>query len=701
MVAFGKKLKHCRRIGWEKAYIDYNKLKRILSELENSLTYHETNMLTLNEENDNLDSIPDPADQIRDRFFQELGEEIEKISLFTLKTQGILSEAVGHLRFRDDDTIKVADLFPDQGDSIFRKYYTGIRKERLKDDLEMYLILGVELLFLIQFVGVNTIGVRKVLKKYNKTVQKLNKPGYYYTMGGKDDFHLQQISSSQSLTAIHSSLQSALIHLFYTDDLLSTDPGRELEYFRFQSIVQASYVIRKNSEIVNQPFKDFLSRKAMINVGSKSLGGIEGSEMRAMNVVLNFRPTTMLVLDLDQLDDMWVKWIPQYARWKNEQLGDQDIFSRLQEATKYAMEVLEEEEVDWHTLSQRALIYGTKPKGYGFEEKAWGGTDMPSMILNLLSILLYTINYYIVAPTANHYAIVLGSDGAFGATLIGTSSFSAIIAALLYSFWYTKSSFKSVLIFSAICPLVGNLVYALAISYRSLPMAIFGRFLCGFGSAEVVNRQMISTCVSFKQITRASAFFVAAGAMGMSIGPLIAGILDDTTGRDLLVDLRLPFTPAGGIIFNSITSPGFVMATLWFMQLLALFYFFSEPDRINGTTTTDDDGRYSTDSEATHLMKIDYGSFKGRRDSNNSLNSSIQDTDSVSLSPESEYKVPGFWGEIVATSSLILINPGLPITLLLFCYIELVDEVLISSCSMVVRRYFGWNASTAGFLVAR
>ena len=374
---------------------------------------------------------------------------------------------------------------------------------------------------------------------------------------------------------------------------------------------------------------------------------------------------------------------------------------KIQEATKYTMEVLEEEEIDWHILSQRALIYGTKAKGCGLEEKAWGGADMPSMILNLLSILLYTINYYIVAPTANHYAIVLGSDGALGATLIGTSSFSAIIAALLYSFWYTKSSFKSVLIFSAICPLVGNLVYALAISYRSLPMAIFGRFLCGFGSAEVVNRQMISTCVSFKQITRASAFFVAAGAMGMSIGPLIAGILDDTTGRDLRVDLRLPFTPAGGIIFNSITSPGFVMATLWFMQLLALFYFFSEPDRINGTTTTGDDDRYSMDSEATPLMKIDDGSSKGSIDSNNSLNSSIQDAGSVSLSPESEYKAPGFWGEIVATSSLILINPGLPITLLLFCYIELADEVLISSCSMVVRRYFGWNASTAGFLVAR
>jgi len=698
MVAFGKALKQCRRRGWEAAYLDYNKLKRILYELENSLKERETDRLVAEKEIDDT-HYNSGSDQIRDRFFQELGEEIEKISLFTLKTQGMLSEAIGHLRFRDDDTIKVSDLFPDKN-SIFRKYYTGFSKERLDDDLEMYLLLGIELLFLIQFVGVNTIGVRKVLKKYNKTIQKLNKPDYYYIMGGKDDFHLQQISSSQSLTAIHSSLQSALVHFHYTDGLLDTDPGRELKHFRFQSIVQASYVIRKNSEIVNQPFKEFLSRKAMINVGTKSLGGIEGSEMRAMDVVLNFRPTTMLFLDLDQLDDIWADWIPQYAHWRNKQLGNQDKGSRLQEVTKYAMEVLEEEEFDWHTLSQKALN-GTK-KEYGFEENAWGGINMISMVLNLLSILLYTINYYIVAPTANHYAVILGSDGAMGATLIGVSSFSAIFAALLYSFWYTKSSFKSVLLFSAICPLVGNLVYALAISYRSMPMAIGGRFLCGFGSAEVVNRQMISTCVSFKQITRASAFFVGAGAMGMSIGPLIAGILDDTAGRDLLVDFHLPFTPAGGIIFNSITSPGFVMATLWFMQLLALILFFCEPDRINATKTDDGD-QDNTDAETNRLLKIDYGSFRQRRDSNSSLSSlfSTQSTDSVSLSPPvGEFKEPGFWGEIVSTSSLVLINPGLPITLLLFGYIELADEVLISSCSMVVRRYFGWNASSAGFLVA-
>ena len=349
--------------------------------------------------------------------------------------------------------------------------------------------------------------------------------------------------------------------------------------------------------------------------------------------------------------------------------------------------------------------YESNSSEYVYDEKFWGGIDTPSMILNLVSILLYTVNYYIIAPTANHYAVVLGADGAYGATLIGASSFSAIIAAILYSYWYTTSSFKSALLFSTLCPLCGNLIYGLAISYDSMSMAISGRFLCGFGSAEVINRQLISTCVSFAQITRASAFFVAASAMGMSIGPLIAAILDDTAGRDFLIDLHLPFTPAGGIIFNSVTSPGFVMAIFWFLEFLFLLFFFVEPDRINGAE--DDNGTKSTDSETTSLIKTDSGSMDDRAMRNDLMTSSdlleeISDSDSNdSFHPKIKNHVKGYWDEIASVFPLLVINRGLPVTFLVFCYIELADEVLIASCSMIVRRYFGRNASTAGYLVAR
>ena len=53
------------------------------------------------------------------------------------------------------------------------------------------------------------------------------------------------------------------------------------------------------------------------------------------------------------------------------------------------------------------------------KDRSWGGVDNVTLVINLLSVVLYTVNYYIISPTANSYAILLGTEGAYGATLIG------------------------------------------------------------------------------------------------------------------------------------------------------------------------------------------------------------------------------------------------------------------------------------------
>lgn len=221
-------------------------------------------------------------------------------------------------------------------------------------------------------------------------------------------------------------------------------------------------------------------------------------------------------------------------------------------------------------------------------------------------------------------------------------------------------------------------------------MALFGRFLVGFGSAEVVNRQLISACVSFHYMTEASALFVAAGASGMSIGPLIAAILDLVSGRDNAVDLPLSVFPAGGLIYNHVTSPGFVMAFLWFLELISLLLLFDEPTRINAASVL------STLGTARPLYESVPSSLLAPLKANDLRH--YGSTGNVA----SNSKTPRFtaWDEIVKVSKLIFSNMGLPVTMFLFSFIELVDEVLISSCAMVCRRYFEWNGSKAGFLIA-
>lgn len=143
-----------------------------------------------------------------------------------------------------------------------------------------------------------------------------------------------------------------------------------------------------------------------------------------------------------------------------------------------------------------------------------------------------------------------------------------------------------------------------------MKLALFGRALCGFGSAEVINRQLISACVSVQGMTRASALFVTASAIGMGIGPLIAGeiieiverlvpchemtptfiysllsaILDMTAGRDTQDDIliHLPWSPVdSAIALNNVTMPGFLMAFFWGLLLIGLVFLFDEPLRIN------------------------------------------------------------------------------------------------------------------------
>ncbi|KAL3924820.1 MAG: hypothetical protein SGILL_000805, partial [Bacillariaceae sp.] len=456
----------CRRAGWEDAYLDYKALKKILSELERYLEDRNTNEILHNvsslvafDSSEVLELLPEDdvekpsilqhsmsvgsaelddqlsygINRIKERFFHELGREIEKMSLFALKLQGELAQSIGALRFEDDQPN--ADLFKISTTSLVDQ-----------DDLEQYLSVGVELLYILQFIGVNTLGVRKILKKYNKVVQSLDSPQHAYYMGSKDDIHLQQLANSNSVMAVQASLQSALVQLYHNDDTIDLDAERNLNYFRLQSIIQASHMIRKNSEIVNEPFKDFLSRKAMINLGNS-----DGSPLLAANNLLGFDPKVLLLYDVDALNALWEVWLPHFKHWKSRRaaVANTDDWSRWSEPSKAAMEFLQAEDDDWYNIGKGA-IYDDEDRKENVTRKNWGGVDGLSMAINMTSTLLYTVNYYIVSPTANHFSILLGFDGAYGATLIGASSFSAIFAAFLYSLWYTTASFKSALIFSTL-----------------------------------------------------------------------------------------------------------------------------------------------------------------------------------------------------------------------------------------------------------
>ena len=690
MVGYGNALRNAKRTEWDNAYINYDNLKVYLEEIETIIkrfglnSQHTEQISLISQEQDDYnqdDGISRPLGRLLHMFHIDLQREIEKVSLFVLARQGEIGNAVGFLSF--DNTNDLESPLFDGNNRVLSSSFDYWKHNNYKDKEENELIkslcafsyIGVELLHLLKYICVNAMAIRKILKKHDKilmglqeilemTTFGLNRRGTItaqtlisnITNSKLPDDHIQHLTNSQSIIAIHASLLLALLHC---EQLSSSKTWHEkIPLLRFQYVIRSIHVLRENADAMNRPFQTFLSQRAMIiSSDVQDNLNLDTSASYALEMILQFNPNDILSME----DDVFMDWKRKFLI---------DSVSSTGMSFEGVINFEEMEEIS--------------------SGRFWGGVDKSSMIINLMSTLLYTVNYYIVAPTANHYASALGTDGAFGATLVGSSSFSALFATFLYSFWYTKSTFQSALLFSAFCPLVGNLMYAIAISYQSMTMAICGRILVGFGSAEVVNRQLISTCVLFKFMTQASALFVAAGAIGMSVGPLLAGILDLMAGRDYDVDLHLSFMPEGGIIYNHVSSPGFVMAVLWLLEIIALFLSFHEPQRINTT----DENLNDLSSETTHrtsnieITKYGTGSIETEFEEDTPHANPIKRLCKVMVT------------ELYLTSKLICSNPALPTTLILFGFIELADEILISSCSMICRRYFGWHGSTAGFLIA-
>jgi uncharacterized protein YdcH (DUF465 family) len=189
--------------------------------------------------------------------------------------------------------------------------------------------------------------------------------------------------------------------------------------------------------------------------------------------------------------------------------------NRLRETTQYAQHVAAQALVFFDDDDQNIIPDQQKTPASNFS-----ATQKLSSFLNLASCALYMTNYYVVAPTVGEYALLLGSSESMAGIIIGMTPNAALVATVLYG-WWSNHSYRNALIFAACSSVLGNILYALALHYHSLPMVLMGRFFNGFGSARSINRRYIADTFSKADRTAASADFVTSGALGMATGPAI------------------------------------------------------------------------------------------------------------------------------------------------------------------------------------
>lgn len=178
MVAFGKKLKDRQIQEWQGYYINYKLMKKKVRQYANQIQ----------------DEALDRRHVLKD-FSRMLDNQIEKIVLFLLEQQGLLASRIAKLN-------ELQDALQEQPDI-----------SKISELREAYREVGRDLLKLLFFVEINAIGLRKILKKFDKRLGYKFTDYYVKTRANHPYSQLQQVFKHVGLGAVVGAVSRNLAEL--------------------------------------------------------------------------------------------------------------------------------------------------------------------------------------------------------------------------------------------------------------------------------------------------------------------------------------------------------------------------------------------------------------------------------------------------------------------------------------------------------
>ncbi|ESW24118.1 hypothetical protein PHAVU_004G104300 [Phaseolus vulgaris] len=178
MVAFGKKLKDRQIEEWQGYYINYKLMKKRVRQYAQQIQL----------------GTQDRRHVLKD-FSRMLDNQIEKIVLFLLEQQGLLASRIAKLGEERDALQEEPEI------------------NRIIELREAYRVLGQDLLKLLFFVEINAVGLRKILKKFDKRFGYRFTDYYVKTRANHPYSQLQQVFKHVGLGAVVGALSRNLHEL--------------------------------------------------------------------------------------------------------------------------------------------------------------------------------------------------------------------------------------------------------------------------------------------------------------------------------------------------------------------------------------------------------------------------------------------------------------------------------------------------------
>ncbi|XP_048322151.2 SPX domain-containing membrane protein At4g22990 isoform X2 [Ziziphus jujuba] len=178
MVAFGKKLRQSQIQEWQGYYINYKLMKKKVKRYTQQIQV----------------GTQDRHNVLKD-FSRLLDSQIEKIVLFLLEQQGLLASRLSNLGEQYDVLIQ----HPDEA--------------KVTELQEAYRAVGRDLLRLLFFVEMNAIGLRKILKKFDKRFGYKFADYYVKTRANHPYSQLQQVFKHVGIGAVVGAISRNLADL--------------------------------------------------------------------------------------------------------------------------------------------------------------------------------------------------------------------------------------------------------------------------------------------------------------------------------------------------------------------------------------------------------------------------------------------------------------------------------------------------------
>ena len=261
----------------------------------------------------------------------------------------------------------------------------------------------------------------------------------------------------------------------------------------------------------------------------------------------------------------------------------------------------------------------------------------------------------------------------------------------------------------------GNLLFAISMKKSSFVMALAGRLLIGFSSAEFLNRQLLSTIQMHENINAEVAQLAMMTMMTISISTGLGSVMglemearptspSSTSfgiGTPLSPPYRLapPFLPFVHRTRFSLEGVGYVMAIAWLVHLVGMIFFFDLPetkittrhepiksDVLRSLTTQEEE--FDSDNDERDLSKqSQYAKKIGHGDG------TFEKLQTMSRKTVKHHDQLNYSESIASVRQLLFSNIAFPTTVAILFIAKMANEIILSSCGSITSRYFNWTGA--------